>query len=167
MPSKLLSLRYQADSNPSHSASSSNLSYLASTERWTTPRESLSGALPGWFERQKPGSILQLQEDLAVVGFFFLRRPKLGRKTGRPRLPVLLAVESRQLFGEFLSKPHRDVNVNEWRESLAMLRTLHSASDLHLDREAEGRVLILGKTDAIHREDALCFQRFLGAANSG
>ena len=84
---------------------------LSFGERWTTPRESLSGALRGWFERRKPASILQLQEDLAVVGFFFLPRPKLGRETGKPRLPILLAVRSRQVFGEFLSQPLRDVNV--------------------------------------------------------
>jgi len=55
------------------------------------------GALVGWFVRQKLASIHQPQEDLAVLGFF-RRRPKLGRETGKPRLPVLLAVESRQSF---------------------------------------------------------------------
>jgi hypothetical protein len=47
-----------------------------------------------------------------------------------------------------------------------MQRALHFAGDFHLDREAEGRSLFLRETDAIHGEEGLRFQRFLGAANS-
>jgi hypothetical protein len=47
-----------------------------------------------------------------------------------------------------------------------MQRALHFAGDFHLDREAEGRSLFLRETDAIHGEEGLRFQRFLGTANS-
>jgi len=53
--------------------------------------------------------------------------------------------------------------VHVQRESLTVLRTLHPASDLPLDREAEGLAFILGETDAIREENELRFQRFLGS----
>jgi hypothetical protein len=39
-----------------------------------------SSARPLWFVSQQPDSVLQLQKDSALFGFFFLRWPKIGRK---------------------------------------------------------------------------------------